>query len=139
MFKKNAYWLFESILSRVNCLPLDSFVNGALDKVRNFYYPAIFFPKLAATVERFYQKFESVFYLKPISDKGAYGWLYRVYPEPWQVVLQTVKEGENGANYVEDTVVYVSDKRPSYELNTTNILRLSLRLSLSSSTNISWQ
>jgi len=89
-------------------------VNGALDKVRNFYYPAIFFPKLAATVERFYQKFESVFYLKPISDKGVYGWLYRVYPEPWQVVLQTVKEGKNGANYVEDTVVYVSDKRPSY-------------------------
>lgn len=89
-------------------------VNGALDKVRNYYYPSIFFPKLAATVERFYKKFDSVFYLKPISDKGVYGWLYRVYPEPWQVVLQTVKEGKNGANYVEDTVVYVSEERPSY-------------------------
>jgi hypothetical protein len=39
---------------------------------------------------------------------------HRVYPEPWQVVLQTVKTGKNGANYVEDTVVYASDKRPSY-------------------------
>jgi len=56
-------------------------VNGALDKVRNNYYPAVFFPKLASTVDRFYSRFESVFYLKPISDKGVYGWLYRVYPE----------------------------------------------------------
>ena len=56
-------------------------VNGALDKVRQGYYPGVFFPKLATTVDRFYKKFESVFYLKPISDKGVYGWLYRVYPE----------------------------------------------------------
>lgn len=56
-------------------------VNGALDKVRDGYYPAIFFPKLAETVDRFYKRFESAFYLKPISDKGVYGWLYRVYPE----------------------------------------------------------
>lgn len=89
-------------------------INGALDKVRDGYYPGVFFPKLAATVDRFYNKFESVFYLKPISDKGLYGWLYRVYPEPWQVVLQTVKTANNGSNYVEDTVVYVSEDRPSY-------------------------
>jgi hypothetical protein len=56
-------------------------VNGALDKVRDGYYPAVFFPKLAATVDRFYKKFETAFYLKPISDKGVYGWLFRVYPE----------------------------------------------------------
>ena len=56
-------------------------INGALDKVRGGYYPAIFFPKLAATVDRFFKTFESVFYLKPITDKGVYGWLYRVYPE----------------------------------------------------------
>jgi hypothetical protein len=89
-------------------------VNGALDKVRDGYYPAVFFPKLAATVDRFYKKFESVFYLKPLSDKGVYGWLFRVYPEPWQVVLQTVRVGKNGSQYVEDVVVHVSDARPSY-------------------------
>ena len=59
-------------------------VNGALDKVRDGYYPAIFFPKLAATVDRFYKNFESVFYLKPISDKGVYGWLYR-YVTQWHL------------------------------------------------------
>ena len=54
-------------------------VNGALDKVRDGYYPGIFFPALAKTVP-FYKKFEPVFIAKPISDKGVYGWLYRVYP-----------------------------------------------------------
>merc|ERR1711982_163171 len=33
-------------------------INGALDKVRDGYYPSIFFPKLASTVDRFYKKFE---------------------------------------------------------------------------------
>ena len=56
-------------------------VNGALDKVRDGYYPAVFFPKLAATVDRFYRNFEPLLILKPISNKGVYGWLYRVYPE----------------------------------------------------------
>jgi hypothetical protein len=48
-------------------------VNGALDKVRDGYYPALFFPALAKTVP-FYRDFEPVFFLKPISDKGLYGW-----------------------------------------------------------------
>jgi hypothetical protein len=89
-------------------------VNGALDKVRDGYYPSVFFPKLASTVDRFYKKFESTFYLKPISDKGVYGWMYRVYPEPWQVVLQKVRTGKNGEQYVEDIVVSTSKTRPSY-------------------------
>lgn len=44
-------------------------INGALDKVRSGFYPAIFFPKLAQTVDRFYNNFESVFYMKPFADK----------------------------------------------------------------------
>jgi len=65
-------------------------VNGALDKVRDGYYPAVFFPNLAATVDRFYKKFESAFYLKPISDKGVYGWLFRVFPEVSLVFSSTL-------------------------------------------------
>jgi len=71
-------------------------INGALDKVRGGFYPAFVFPKLAATVDRFYNKFESTFFLKPFSDKGVYGWLYRVYPEPWQVIYENVKPGKDG-------------------------------------------
>ena len=89
-------------------------VNGALDKVRDGYYPAVFFPKLAATVDRFYKRFDSAFYLKPITDKGIYGWLFRVYGEPWQIYLQTV-ETKSGSQYVEDRLVMTSDTRPSYQ------------------------
>ena len=34
--------------------------------------------------------------------------------QPWQVVLQTVKAGRNGANFIENTVVSTSQERPSY-------------------------
>jgi hypothetical protein len=89
-------------------------INGALDKVRGGFYPAVFFPKLAATVDRFYNKFESVFYLKPFSDKGVYGWLYRVYPEPWQVVYEKVTPGKDGAAEVEYITVKSLENKPSY-------------------------
>jgi hypothetical protein len=97
--------------------PVTCIVNGALDKVRDGYYAAVFFPALARTVP-FYKQFEAVFVLKPLSDKGLYGWLYRVYPEPWQVVLQTarqVQKGDETVVKVENTVALVSDKRPSYQ------------------------
>lgn len=90
-------------------------VNGALDKVRDGYYPGLIFPKLATTFD-YYREFEALLFLKPISDKGVYGWLFRVYPEPWQVVLQTPVASSKQENLfvVEDTVVLVSDTRPTY-------------------------
>jgi hypothetical protein len=92
-------------------------VNGALDKVRDGYYPAVFFPALARTIP-FYREFEPVFILKPVSDKGVYGWLYRVYPEPWQVVLQEPQRKQRGDQtvvVVEDKVALVRETRPSYK------------------------
>lgn len=50
---------------------------------RGGFYPGIFFPKLAATIDRFYNKFESVFYLKPFSDKGVYLEWYVMYILPY--------------------------------------------------------
>ena len=85
--------------------------------MRDGYYPAVFFPALAATTP-YYNDFEPVFFLKPLSDKGLYGWLYRVYPEPWQVVLQTPKSVQRGSETVmtvENVVALVSNKRPSYQ------------------------
>jgi hypothetical protein len=88
-------------------------VNGALDKVRDGYYPSIFFPALAQKTD-FYRSFEGVFVLKPITDKGVYGWLFRVYPEPWQVILQTATRNSKGELVVTDTMVLTSKTRPSY-------------------------
>ena len=45
-------------------------------------------PRLAETVERLIPRFETVYYLKPLSNKGRSAWLYRVYPGPWQVIEQ---------------------------------------------------
>ena len=58
-------------------------------------------------------RFESVFYLKPFSDKGVYGWLYRVYPEPWQVVYESVRPGKDGNAEVTYVPVAVLEKRPT--------------------------
>jgi hypothetical protein len=85
--------------------------------VRDGYYPAVFFPVLAAT-KAYYDSFEAVFFLKPIVDKGLYGWLFRVYPEPWQVVLQTptsVTRGDVTEVKVINTVALVAAQRPSYQ------------------------
>lgn len=57
-------------------------LNGALDKVTSGYYSNFLNPNLAACAERFFSKFEPVYYLKPIGS--GRGWLFRVYPEAWQ-------------------------------------------------------
>ena len=65
----------------------------------------------------YYDSFEAVFFLKPIVDKGLYGWLFRVYPEPWQVVLQTptsVQRGDYTEVKVANNVALVSAQRPTY-------------------------
>jgi len=89
-------------------------INGALDKVRDGYYASFIFPKLAKATP-FFKAFESVFYLKPISDKGVYGWVYRVYPEPWQVVLQSPSKDKNGNIKVDDIVAMTSKNKPAYD------------------------
>jgi hypothetical protein len=67
-------------------------VNGALDKVTSGYYSNFLNPKLAQCSERFFTKFEQVYYCKPVG--AGRGWLFRVYPEPWQLYRQTREELE---------------------------------------------
>ena len=83
-------------------------LNGQLDKLRDGYYSPFIFRKLAEVTDRFYRRFEPIFYLKPLLDKGFAGWLYRVAPGPWQVILHQQADGEEG------TVVCTCDERPSY-------------------------
>jgi Domain of unknown function (DUF1995) len=108
-----------------NNVPITIIMNGALDKVRDGYYPSMFFPALAKTIPFYQNVCEAILFVKPISDKGLYGWLYRVYPEPWQVILQLPKQqqqsrsskqsdDDNVVIVVEDIVVLVSNTRPSY-------------------------
>lgn len=110
-------WINTERLHKASSGQLTVVVNGALDKVRDGYYAAVFFPALAATVP-FYKEFEPVLVLRPISAKGLYGWLFRVYPEPWQVVLQTARQSKKGDETVmtiENVVALVSETRPTYQ------------------------
>ena len=43
-----------------------------------------------------------------------YGWLYRIYPEPWQIVWEDVKPGKDGNPIVNHVTVSVLDERPGY-------------------------
>ena len=100
-------------------------VNGALDKVRDGYYPPIFFPALAKTIPFYQQQCEALLFVKPITDKGLYGWIFRVYPEPWQIVLQLPRrppvtssnknDNDDTKIVVDDIVVLISNTRPSYQ------------------------
>jgi hypothetical protein len=65
-------------------------LNGALDKVTSGYYSNFLNPKLGECAGRFYSKFEQVYYCKPIGS--GRGWLFRSFPEEWQLHRQT-KEG----------------------------------------------
>jgi len=62
-------------------------LNGAIDKVTSGYYSNFLNPKLAQCAERFFSQFEPVYYLKPLGS--GRGWLFRVYPEDWQLHRQT--------------------------------------------------
>ena len=78
-------WLNMEILYRDGTPMLC--LNGALDKVTSGYYSNFLNPKLGACAERFHALFESVYYLKPLGS--GRGWLFRVYPEDWQLYRQT--------------------------------------------------
>jgi len=67
-------------------------INGNLERLRNGYYPALFYPGLTAVTNRFYKKFKSVFVINPIAVGGDRlgAWLYKVgLSEPWQVLVKT--------------------------------------------------
>ena len=98
----------EDWLNLERCQPSDGLlvsVNGAFDKLRGGFYPRPLFPKLAECVDRFVVDAEALVVLKNVADKGRAGWLFRVYPEKWQLFAQGKEASLLLAEY---------DDRPSY-------------------------
>ena len=98
----------EDWLNLERCQPSDGLlvsVNGAFDKLRGGFYPRPLFPKLAECVDRFVVDAEALVVLKNVADKGRAGWLFRVYPEPWQLFAQ----GKEASLLLEQY-----DDRPAY-------------------------
>jgi hypothetical protein len=70
-------------------------INGNLDRLRNGYYPAIFYPELNKISQSFYKKFIPAYLLRPVAIGGdrLATWLVKSYPnENWQLL---VKNGQN--------------------------------------------
>ncbi|KAK4422474.1 hypothetical protein Salat_1829900 [Sesamum alatum] len=59
--------------------------NGELDRIRSGYYPAFFYPKLAALSQTFLPKMETVYYIHNFKGRNG-GVLFRCYPGPWKVL-----------------------------------------------------
>ena len=74
-------------------------LNGGLDKVTSGYYSNFLNPELGKCSDRFFTRFEQVYYLKPIGS--GRGWLFRVYPEPWQLYRTTREDIELVETYDE--------------------------------------
>ena len=77
--------------------------NAELDRLRNGYYPALFYPKMAKLSKEFIPNVEAAYYLHNFKGAGG-GAVFRAYPGPWQVLLR-LQEGM--------TVVHTQVERPS--------------------------
>ena len=66
-------------------------INGNLDRLRQGYYPSIFYPGLTKVSKSFYSKFSQVFFLQPVSISGDRyaGYTARVYPKQWEILLKS--------------------------------------------------
>ena len=65
-------------------------INGNLDRLRNGYYPAIFYPGLTKVSKSYYSSAVQALFLQPIAVGGNRlgAWLARCYPGPWEILIR---------------------------------------------------
>jgi len=84
-FNVNEFLAVADLVERApGGVPLVVF-NGEIDRVRSGYYPALFYPKVAAAGERVLPRLKTAFYVHNFKGAGG-GTLFRCYPGPWQVL-----------------------------------------------------
>jgi hypothetical protein len=66
-------------------------INGNLDRLRQGYYPGLFYPGLARVTNSFYSKAVQIFFLQPVSISGDRfaGFTARAYPGEWETLLKS--------------------------------------------------
>ena len=71
-------------------------INGQLDRIRNGYYPSLFYPGLAKTVP-FYSSFSYIFWLANLSFDGNRfaGWISKTFDTEFEVFVRD--KNNNGA------------------------------------------
>lgn len=91
--------LFYDKLSKDACPII--VINGNLDRLRNGYYPSIFYPGLTKVSNSFYKRFDQALFLSPIALSGNRfaAWLIKEFKENcWNIV---VKDSENQYQSIE--------------------------------------
>ena len=91
--------------------------NAELDRLRNGYFWAIFYPEMARLTRDFLPLVETSYYIHNFKGAGG-GALFRVYPGPWQVLLR-LQEGM--------MVVHTQEERPSLKEVALEILPAAVR------------
>lgn len=89
--------------------------NGELDRIRSGYYPAFFYPKLAALTKTLFPKMETVYYIHNFKGMKG-GTLFRCYPGQWKVLRRV------GNRYM---TLHQQEAMPSLKEVALNILPLS--------------
>lgn len=86
-------------------------VNGNLDRLRNGYYPRIFYPELFDVTQKFYKKFIQTFVIRPVAVSGDRTgcWLVKTFPSKW---LLLVKSGTTGKGDYAQKAVYETEPEP---------------------------
>ncbi len=107
-FNVNEFLAVADLVAGAPDTPLLVF-NGEIDRVRSGYYPALFYPKVAAAGARVLPKLTTAFYVHNFKGSGG-GTLFRCWPGPWQVLDARGK------------VVAVCERRPTLKTVALDVL-----------------
>jgi hypothetical protein len=66
-------------------------INGNLDRLRNGFYPGLFYPKIASVGKTFYNRFEQALYFSPVAVCGDRlgAWTAKLYNSKWEVLVKS--------------------------------------------------
>lgn len=108
-------WIDLPRIRRNSAAPM-IIVNGNLDRLRNGYYPSLFYPGLAKVTKEFYCKFIQTFFISPVAIGGdRFGaWLTKVYPDEWELLVK--RPSVDRRSKPEYDVIYASEKYPDPKL-----------------------
>lgn len=101
-------------LANINTDSIVIVINGNLDRLRNGYYPSIFYPGLTKVTNNYYKKFIQAYFIQSIAVSGdSYGsWLTKIYSENWKLLI---KSQNNQYNLIRE---YMIEPNPKDAWNT---------------------
>ena len=87
-------------------------VNGNIDRLRNGYYPSLFYPGLTKVTKSFYLDFVQALFLSPVAVGGdRFGsWLVNKYGSKWELLVKSTNTKSITYNVIQRTEKYPDAK-----------------------------